>query len=75
MVRLSLKSDFFAAKGLLYKMLEGFDLLFVENNPAGVKAVLAELGIIANELRLPLVPLNEIHHKKVKEYLEWLRSV
>jgi 4-hydroxy-tetrahydrodipicolinate synthase len=75
MVRLSLKSDFFAAKGLLYKMLEGFDLLFVENNPAGVKAVLAELGIIANELRLPLVPLNEVHHKKVKEYLEWLRSV
>ncbi|MCW3107923.1 MAG: 4-hydroxy-tetrahydrodipicolinate synthase [Segetibacter sp.] len=75
MVRLCLGNDFNAAKGLLFKMLEGFDLLFVENNPAGVKAVLAELGIIENQLRLPLVPLSESHHKKVKEYLERVRSL
>ena len=73
MVRQCLKNDFNTAKGLLFKMLEGFDLLFVENNPAGVKAVLAELGIIENHLRLPLVPLSEIHHQKVREYLEALR--
>jgi 4-hydroxy-tetrahydrodipicolinate synthase len=74
MVRLSLRSEFNAAKGLLYKLLEGFDLLFAENNPAGVKAILAELGIIENYLRLPLVPLSEPYHKKVKEYLENLNS-
>ncbi|MGI8637692.1 MAG: 4-hydroxy-tetrahydrodipicolinate synthase [Segetibacter sp.] len=75
MVRLCLSNDFIAAKGLLFKMLEAFDLLFVENNPAGVKAVLAELGIIENQLRLPLVPLSEPHHKKVIEYLDWLKSL
>lgn len=75
MIRLCLQNDFNAAKGLLFKMLEGFDLLFVENNPSGVKAILAELGIIQNNLRLPLVPLSEPHHKKVREYLEWMHSL
>ena len=31
-------------------------LLFVEGNPAGIKTVLAQKGIIGNYLRLPLVP-------------------
>lgn len=69
MVRQSLYGDFATAKGLMYKLLEGFDLLFVENNPAGVKAVLAELGIIKNHLRLPLVPLSQSYQQKIKEYL------
>lgn len=70
MVRLSLASDFAPAKGLHYKLLEGFDLLFAENNPAGVKAVLAEMGIIENYLRLPLVPLSGPIHLQVQEYLK-----
>lgn len=74
MVRESLNNQFLPAKGLLYKLLEGFDLLFAENNPAGVKAILAELGIIENHLRLPLVPLSAHYHKKIKEYLESLNE-
>jgi len=70
MIRQSLKGNFTAAKPLHYKCLEGCDLLFAENNPAGVKAVLYELGIIENVLRLPVVPLSESIHKKVKEYLK-----
>lgn len=31
-------------------------LLFIEGNPAGVKTVLADMGLIGNYLRLPLVP-------------------
>ena len=69
MVRLSLKYQFDPAKGLHYKLLEGFDLLFAENNPAGVKAFMAELGLIKNQLRLPLVPLSEGIYKKVRDYL------
>jgi 4-hydroxy-tetrahydrodipicolinate synthase len=69
MVRLSLRYEFNSAKGLHYKLLEGFDLLFAENNPAGVKAFLTELGIIQNIVRLPLVPLSEGLHKKIKDYL------
>ncbi|HEY8689390.1 MAG TPA: 4-hydroxy-tetrahydrodipicolinate synthase [Chitinophagaceae bacterium] len=69
MVRLALHDDLNKARPLHYKCLEGNDLLFAENNPAGVKAFLAELGIIENVLRLPLVPLSKDLHKKVKHYL------
>lgn len=67
MVRCSLKNDFEKAQKLNNKLLEGYDLLFVENNPAGVKAFLYEMKLIENELRLPLVPLSAAFHQKVKE--------
>jgi len=70
MMRLSLKGDFAAARPLHYKCLEAIDLLFAENNPAGVKAFLFELGIIENVLRLPAVPLSEGIHQRVKAYLK-----
>lgn len=70
MVRLCLAGDYAAARNLHYKMLEGYDLLFAENNPAGVKAFLAELGVIQNYLRLPVTPLSEDLHQKVKQYLK-----
>ncbi len=69
MVRLSLQGDFVAARPLLYKCLEGIDLLFAENNPAGVKAFLFELRLVENVLRLPVVPLSSAMHQKVKAYL------
>jgi 4-hydroxy-tetrahydrodipicolinate synthase len=68
MTRLCLSGDFKAAKAINDKLLEGYDLLFAENNPAGVKAFLAEQGIIQNFLRLPLVPLSEALHAKVARY-------
>jgi 4-hydroxy-tetrahydrodipicolinate synthase len=67
MVRCSLKNDFEKAQQLNNRLLEGYDLLFVENNPAGVKAFLYEMKLIENELRLPLVPLSAAFHQKVKE--------
>ena len=70
MVRYCLKGDFASARPLHYKCLEGNDLLFAENNPAGVKAFLYELGIIENVLRLPLVPLSDDVYKKVKACLK-----
>ena len=69
MVRLALHDDLNKARALHYKCLKGNDLLFAENNPAGVKAFLAELGIIENVLRLPLVPLSKELHKNVKHFL------
>lgn len=69
MMRLALKGDFQKARQLHYKLLPAYDLLFVENNPAGVKAFMAELNLIQNELRLPLVPLSSPYHQKVKEFL------
>ncbi len=70
MVRLCLQDDYAAARPLHYKCLEGNDLLFAENNPAGAKAFLAEMGIIENVLRLPVVPLSAGIHQQVKDYLK-----
>lgn len=75
MIRKSLQNDFYTAKGLLYQLLPGFDLLFEENNPAGVKAFLAEMGLIENYLRLPLVPLSQKVHQKLKYYLQSFNEV
>jgi len=69
MVRAALEFDFLKAKELNDSMLEAFHLLFVENNPAGVKAFLSEMGLIENFLRLPMVPLSDPFREKVKEYL------
>lgn len=70
MVRNCLKGDFKTAKRLNNDLIDAYDLLFDENNPAGVKAFLSELGLIENYLRLPLVPLSDAMHQKVKEYLD-----
>jgi 4-hydroxy-tetrahydrodipicolinate synthase len=69
MVRQALKGDFAAARKLHYPLLPAYDLLFAENNPAGVKAFLHELGLIENVLRLPVVPLSSGVHQQVKNYL------
>ena len=70
MVRQGLNNDFHNARGFQNLLLECFDLLFAENNPAGVKAFLAELGVIQNHLRLPLTPLSDPLHQKIKTYIQ-----
>ncbi len=69
MVRQAFGGNFDIARKLHYKCLEGNDLLFAENNPAGVKAFLSELNIVENILRLPLVPLSDNIHEQIKKYL------
>ncbi len=56
MVRLALNGDYKPALEIHHKFTELFELLFVDGNPAGVKAMLHSMGLIENELRLPLVP-------------------
>jgi 4-hydroxy-tetrahydrodipicolinate synthase len=73
MVSAALQDNFDLARKLNNILLQGYELLFAENNPAGVKAVLAELGVIKNQLRLPLVPLSEGIAKQVRAYLPTLK--
>lgn len=70
MMRAALKDDFKTARESHYKCLNGIDLLFAENNPAGVKAFLHELGLIENVVRLPLTPLSANYHEAVKSFLQ-----
>lgn len=70
MVNACLENDFASAKKMNDRLIPAFDLLFEENNPAGVKAFLAEMNIIENELRLPLVPLSDAVHQQVKKFIQ-----
>ena len=46
------------------------DLLFVEGNPGGIKAVLHQRGLIENQLRLPLVPVSNSVKSKLTTYID-----
>lgn len=73
MIEEALAGNFAQARVLNNVLLKGYGLLFAENNPAGVKAFLAELGIIENHLRLPLVPLSAGIQEQVRAYLSTLK--
>jgi 4-hydroxy-tetrahydrodipicolinate synthase len=70
MVNHCLKNEFPNAVKINNQMLELYRLLFAENNPSGVKAFLAEMGIIENYLRLPGVPLSDGLYAEVKKFIQ-----
>lgn len=67
MVRLALKGEYSQALLIHHKFTELFKLLFVDGNPAGVKVLLSEMGLIENVLRLPLVPAQLKTEKRISE--------
>jgi len=69
MVQHALKNELAEARKLHYGLLEGYNLLFKENNPAGVKGFLHALGILENELRLPLTPATEQLLVSIRKFL------
>jgi 4-hydroxy-tetrahydrodipicolinate synthase len=52
-----------------YKMMDIVDYIFEENNPAGIKAVLQELGICSNEVRLPIVKASAALSAKISKFV------
>jgi len=70
MVQLALNNDFKEAEKIHYKLIEFIDYLFVEGNPAGIKKALSILGVIENYLRLPLVPVGDKTHQKLKALIQ-----
>jgi 4-hydroxy-tetrahydrodipicolinate synthase len=48
------------------RLLSLHQKLFVEANPIPVKWALAEMGRIADGIRLPLTPLSSHHHETVR---------
>jgi 4-hydroxy-tetrahydrodipicolinate synthase len=55
------------ARAIHQKLQPVFKALFVESNPGPVKFLLSEMGICANELRLPLVPVEPGSEKLILE--------
>jgi 4-hydroxy-tetrahydrodipicolinate synthase len=69
MVRACLNGNFPAAKQINDQLIRAYELMFAENNPAGVKAFMTEMGLIENFLRLPGMPLSKGLHQAVKSFL------
>lgn len=73
MIRLELNGEFEAARAIHHKFTELYKLLFVDGNPAGCKALLNDMGMIENILRLPLVPTRIETKQKMNDILKGLR--
>jgi len=73
MIRLEKRGEFEGALRIHHRFTDLFSLLFVDGNPAGVKAMLSEMGYIQNVLRLPLVPMRIKNMQRMSEILKELK--
>ena len=69
MAGLAAKGDFAAARELHFRLLPWMRAAFIESNPIPVKAAMAMLGKMGNNVRLPLVPLAQQHEDTVRAAL------
>ena len=69
MIRLGLKGNAKESYKLHYRLMEAINLIFSENNPAGIKRVLASLGLCSDKVRLPLVPASKELKNKIEQFL------
>jgi 4-hydroxy-tetrahydrodipicolinate synthase len=69
MVQLALNNNYEEAEKIHYQLLGFIDHLFIEGNPAGVKEALSIMGIMENNIRLPLVPVSSKVTQKLKELI------
>lgn len=65
----ALAGEWDKARALHYRLLPLMDVNFIESSPGPVKAALALLGLIAEEFRLPLVPVEEGTRARVREVI------
>jgi len=73
MIRLQMKGEYDGARKIHHRFTDLFSLLFVDGNPAGVKAMLHEMGYIQNILRLPLVPTRISTLQRMSEIMKELK--
>ena len=73
MIRLEFGGEYEPARRIHHMFTELYSLLFVDGNPAGVKALLSEMGFIENELRLPLVPTRITTMQQMADILKKLK--
>ena len=72
MVDAALAGRWDEARTLHYRWLPLMDVNFVESSPGPVKAAMALMGLVQENLRLPLVPVTEKTRARVREVLSGL---
>lgn len=70
MIRLGLQGKAKESYALHYRLMEIIGLIFSENNPAGIKAVLEALGLCKDTVRLPLVPATQELKNKIESFIK-----
>jgi len=73
MVEKALSGDWAAARKIHYKILPLMEANFIEASPAPCKFVMKEMGLLEENLRLPLVPVTESTRKKLREIVKDLK--
>jgi len=74
MIKLAKESKVKEAYTIHNQLVEIIRLIFAEGNPCGVKTVLAEMGIIKNHLRLPLIKASENLQDRIKAEMKNLQN-
>ncbi len=74
LVQLCFDQNFNEAQKIHNSLLQITELCFIEGNPAGIKAILSEIGLGKDTLRLPLTPVSENTRNLIKEELEKILS-
>ncbi|WGD34799.1 4-hydroxy-tetrahydrodipicolinate synthase [Olleya sp. YS] len=69
MINLGLEGKAKEAYALHFKMMDIINLIFEENNPAGIKAVLSNLNLCDKIVRLPLVPVTDQLQTKIDNFM------
>lgn len=67
MVRLGIAGNFAEARQLHFKLYELMKTIFADGNPGGIKALLSQMGICKNVVRLPLSVVNQNVYNKLNE--------
>lgn len=70
LIELAQQGNLAEAQKIHLKLIEIIDNLFIEGNPAGVKAVLSMMGIVKNVLRLPLAPVSDGTYAKLERLIK-----
>lgn len=70
MIEKALEGAMTAARKLHYKLLPLMEANFIESSPAPCKFVMKELGLLEENLRLPLVPATEAARTKLRSVLK-----
>ncbi len=73
MVEAALDGGYSKARRIHYKILDLMEANFIEASPAPCKFVMKEMGLLEENLRLPLVPVTNATQKKLKEILKDLK--
>jgi 4-hydroxy-tetrahydrodipicolinate synthase len=66
----ALKNNFKSAREVQFRFIEMTELLFVDGNPSGVKAMLNIMSLCQNTLRLPLVPVSKPVMTRIQKAME-----